>query len=1156
MNRQGVPLDLRTIETALDGFGVVVVNGGKRLFEEGRVRSVDETARPNTYEGEVQEQDGKTYQVTLSFGKSSANLLCTCRIGTECKHVYAALLFLSKKFLKEVVVLKKEGKKAPKVADYFSLVKDPTLLTEKLTDFVERLEELFRTYVDGNQINGRILQGLFSDWPAEEYWSEIKIASGERLTRVQFWHFLVANLQKRGLKVPSLFGELNDTTASKNLIDKWNDSREAQKWAIRYERDSEPVVYRRFASEFRWVLEGRELCLEVKHGVDLPFRPLRSDELRNLATEWRSGRSQISSESLLLLLQHFLADGYLPPARLSLGSGLAGRLNGLLQSEEIRRRTVGSNGQTVHLESSGTGWEMVEASDTLYRFQLMHKGQVPDQTLLMLPGPTPFYWFGSTLLEAGPPPFPVDSLECNPVMEIPRSAVESVSGVRYVVDSVSILPDSLSRRVVRIQPKRVLKVRTEPTQSGESVVFVPQLVDPRNGTEIQASDHFGWSISGKRVVQEGDQFVVYQLPDPTDFGELFAKLPSEYDLSSKSWRVKNPKRAVDQFIKWSESLPDDVELQTSESLRGLSTKPLEIDLLFDCNDVGNDWFDLRFSWSEAELALSAEELQALLDARGNLVRFSARSYQSLRVRQPQKLMKSLEELGILPRDLAAGPQRLHLLHLHSLLAANLVPKELQIELEKRLAEIKTEVVAEIPDTIRATLRPYQVAGFQFLAYLSSNRFGGILADDMGLGKTLQTLTWIAWLRNTNNISGPSLIVCPKSVVDNWVDEAEHYFPSLPIAALKKPELQAKALQPGQVLVLNYTQLRILNENLAPIEWEAVIFDEGQYLKNPNSQTAQSARALKAAHKVLLTGTPIENKLLDLWSLMHCVMPGALGTQNLFKREFQDSGDAESRSRLSRRARPFLLRRTKEEVALELPPKIEEDIRVTIEGKQEELYRAELKVARKNLLKIEDGEQLNKERFNLLTSLLRLRQICCHPALAGLKDESASSAKLEALVDLLEPLIEEGNKVLVFSQFVEMLRLIGERISNLGCPLFTLTGQTENRGDLIMDFRRAPGPGIFLISLKAGGSGLNLEAASYVILFDPWWNPAVENQAIDRTHRIGQTKTVFAYRLLVRDTIEDKIRQLQIRKSDLAKNVLGEEAFGRALTLDDFRYLLE
>src|SRR5580700_1192851 len=266
MNRPGAPLDLPTIETALGQFSVVVVNGGKRLFEEGRVRSLKETAHPNTYEGEVYEKDGKTYQVTLSFRKSAANLLCTCRIGTECKHVYGALLFLSKRFRKQIIVQDKESQNTQRGADYFSLITDPTLLTEKLTDFVERLEELFQTYELGNQINGRILKSLFSDWPADEYWSEINIATGERLSRVQFWHFLVANLQQRGLKVPSLFGELNDTSASKSLIEKWNDSQETQKWAIRYERNNEPIVYQRFISEFRWVIDGRDLCLEVKHG--------------------------------------------------------------------------------------------------------------------------------------------------------------------------------------------------------------------------------------------------------------------------------------------------------------------------------------------------------------------------------------------------------------------------------------------------------------------------------------------------------------------------------------------------------------------------------------------------------------------------------------------------------------------------------------------------------------------------------------------------------------------------------------------------------------------------------------------------------------------------------------------------------------------------
>ena len=238
MDRPGVPLDLPTIETALGQFSVIVANGGTRLFEQGRVRSLKESSHANTYEGEVYEKDGKTYQVTLSFGKSAANLLCTCRIGTECKHVFAALLFLSKRFRKQVWVREKETRPAKKAGDFFALVPDPTLLTEKLTDFVERLDELFQVHAGGAPVTGRMLKGLFPDWPAEEYWSEIKIASGESLSRIQFWHFLVANLQQRGLQVPSLFGELNDTTDSKGMIEKWKESQETRKWAVQYERDN------------------------------------------------------------------------------------------------------------------------------------------------------------------------------------------------------------------------------------------------------------------------------------------------------------------------------------------------------------------------------------------------------------------------------------------------------------------------------------------------------------------------------------------------------------------------------------------------------------------------------------------------------------------------------------------------------------------------------------------------------------------------------------------------------------------------------------------------------------------------------------------------------------------------------------------------------
>ena len=291
------------------------------------------------------------------------------------------------------------------------------------------------------------------------------------------------------------------------------------------------------------------------------------------------------------------------------------------------------------------------------------------------------------------------------------------------------------------------------------------------------------------------------------------------------------------------------------------------------------------------------------------------------------------------------------------------------------------------------------------------------------------------------------------------------------------------------------------------------------------------------------------------------MPGVLGSRSSFVKQFDRREDSFARLRLAARTRPFLLRRTKNEVARDLPERVEEDLIIEFEGVQAALYQAELKRARAQLLKAETNKQLDKLRFNILTSLLRLRQICCHPRLLGLEDaakggsRSEESAKVAALLEVLEPLIEEGQKVLVFSQFVGMLEIIETEIRAREWTTFKLTGQTEDRGPLVDSFQNHAGAAVFLISLKAGGSGLNLTAASYVVLFDPWWNPAVEAQAIDRTHRIGQKQTVFAYRLLIKGTIEEKIRLLQKQKGVIANDILGEENFAKALTIADFQFLL-
>jgi SNF2 family DNA or RNA helicase len=481
-------------------------------------------------------------------------------------------------------------------------------------------------------------------------------------------------------------------------------------------------------------------------------------------------------------------------------------------------------------------------------------------------------------------------------------------------------------------------------------------------------------------------------------------------------------------------------------------------------------------------------------------------------------------------------------------------------LTRRASEIQTSVTPPLPKKIKATLRPYQETGYHFLAYLTTNRFGGILADDMGLGKTLQALTWLAWMHQAplpaKTKHAPTLVVCPKSVMDNWRTESARFFPTLKVQTWSRDAAGAigKGKAAPDLLIIHYQQLRQHERLLQGISWLAVILDEAQYIKNPTSQTAKSACALRSQHRLALSGTPVENRLLDLWSIMNFAQPGALGSKSYFTKNFDAKADPLARRRLAARVRPFLLRRTKKEVASDLPERTEEDLIVEMDGTQAALYKAELKRARVMLLKANTSKALDGMRFHILSSLLRLRQICCHPTLIGTTEKNPESAKVEALMDLLEPLMEEGYKVLIFSQFVEMLEIIKTEITQREWPHFLLTGSTDDRGPLVEKFQAHEGNAVFLISLKAGGAGLNLTAASYVVLFDPWWNPAVEAQAIDRTHRIGQTQNVIAYRLLVKDSIEEKIRQLQKQKSALAGDVLGEDA-GSALTLDDFKFLL-
>jgi superfamily II DNA or RNA helicase len=751
---------------------------------------------------------------------------------------------------------------------------------------------------------------------------------------------------------------------------------------------------------------------------------------------------------------------------------------------------------------------------------------------------------------------------------IPREVLKDETALRLMVNLGAKLPASLESLIERVPGRlryRFGEDTTEREASGtgtaEFARFTAEVTDP-DGKAVMKWSNGNWEPASRRRGKDARIRIIESenLPDPTSLGtELGAK------SEGNALAVRLTRGFPEKFAAWAKSLPQAVELDLPPFLQSILADPVTATVALKCEQAGVDWFDLSLEITPENTDLTPEELRLLLAAKGGYVRLGARGWMRARFNLSDEDALQLSALGLDPTEASAEPQRLHTLHLASASTRKMLPPEREEQVLRRQSELKTTVQPAVPSTLRADLRPYQVEGFHFLSYLVENGFGGVLADDMGLGKTVQTLAWIAWLRARATQPGPGgivptrvLIVCPKSVAPNWKAESQRFLPELRLAVWAgQPEAEfAETLGKVDALVLNYAQMRVLEESLGRQEWLAVILDEAQAIKNPDSQTAKVARALKARHRVALTGTPIENRLLDLWSIFAFAMPGVLGIRAKFQRHFAKMGDALARQRLATRVRPFLLRRTKGQVAQDLPPRIEEDVICELEGVQRDLYRAEYKKARAMLLGAATAEKFNDLKFHFLSSLTRLRQICCHPALVDAAQRTQPSSKVEALVDLLEPLIEEGHKVLVFSQFATMLDLLQQEIHARAWTDFLLTGQTEDRGPLVDAFNAHPGAAVFLISLKAGGFGLNLTSASYVVLFDPWWNPAVEAQAIDRTHRIGQVQTVIAYRLIVKGSIEEKIRELQKAKAMMAGDTLGEDKFNQALTLDDFRFLFD
>ncbi len=468
-----------------------------------------------------------------------------------------------------------------------------------------------------------------------------------------------------------------------------------------------------------------------------------------------------------------------------------------------------------------------------------------------------------------------------------------------------------------------------------------------------------------------------------------------------------------------------------------------------------------------------------------------------------------------------------------------------------------------PDELNAELRPYQLTGLKWLKTLSNNKLGGILADDMGLGKTLQSIVYI--LSKKADINEPSLIVCPTSLVYNWQDEIEIFAPTLHSVVISgKPEERQDLLNNISnidIIITSYPLIRRDIEYYCDIQFDTCFIDEAQYIKNPNSQSSKAVKQINARSKFALTGTPIENSLIELWSIFDFVMPGYLLSYNKFTNKFEKpivkDSDKKVLEDLTKKIRPFILRRMKKDVLTELPEKIETKMLTELTDSQKKVYASFMENLKSEINSEVAKNGFEKSKLKILAGLTRLRQICCHPA-TFIENYRGDSGKLELLMEILPDAIENGHRVLIFSQFTSMLSIIESEIKKLDIGYFYLTGDTESkvRGDYVKRFNNGEGS-VFLISLKAGGTGLNLTGADTVIHYDPWWNPAVEEQATDRVYRIGQKNSVQVIKLLTKGTIEEKIYKLQKNKKDLADSVIESgEVFLNKLSEKDIEDIFE
>ncbi|WP_314455340.1 SNF2-related protein [uncultured Microbacterium sp.] len=718
-----------------------------------------------------------------------------------------------------------------------------------------------------------------------------------------------------------------------------------------------------------------------------------------------------------------------------------------------------------------------------------------------------------------------------------------------------------------VSPKGTVEVPVAPRP------VLEVLVEHRDGSTTLATSWDRSPTRGRRH-DEHERAVWAAVAGVAD--DLRIEIPGPFDTGRAPARVLTPAVAAVFAV---EGLPRlraiaDVRVQvTGEELTYRASPEAPVVQLSTGADDGSDWFDLNARVSVGDIEVDFTALYTALALGDRVLFLGDGEYVRLDTAEFDRLRAVIDEA----RTLADRPGNQLKLNRYNvglwddlselgLLAAHEAEWWLRV---RGLTDEASLAPVAPPVGLRATLRDYQRTGLDWLHFLRVQGLGGILADDMGLGKTVQTIAMMEVARAADPDMAPFLIVAPTSVVGNWARECAAFAPDLDVRVISATRARrstsvAEAAAGAHVVVTSYALFRLEQEQYGDVEWSGLVLDEAQQIKNPSSRGYRAARALAVPFTLVITGTPMENNLLELWALISLVAPGLLGTREsfttLYRTPIEKHSDGERLDLLRRRIRPFLLRRTKDLVASELPPKQETIVEVALHPAHRKLYDRRFHRERQRLLGLLDDDA-EGNRFAIFRSLTMLRQLALDPALVD--EGEAPSAKLDALEELLVEAAAEGHRVLVLSQFTRFLRAARQRCTDAGVSSGYLDGATTRRQAEIDRFRDGDDPAFF-VSLKAGGVGLNLVEADYVVLLDPWWNPAVEDQAIDRAHRIGQTRPVIVYRLVSSDTVEQKVVALREAKADLFSRVLdggvdaGGETFagGPRLTADDIRSLLD